>query len=497
MINGRCKKLANGPLGYGGIAIIFLFTTILVIAFIHEFVTSASIFNITLRKHFVLVILAIICIEFILFFFLRRPLSYTQLETLSHNQFKRHFRWKYHFSKRTVHVSSDFKSQLDRTGRWYNCRIKTSVFPSYVSSLLFGKKHEWVVIGLERNGYISQFWANKGPDSSHVAFSVELNTIIEKCHRNGYHTVIRIHNHPNPNPNRYDTLIESRQDIRSAKSCAKEVSREGVNWIDFVCSRGEFIKFYSKISNKGELDGKKATDYVDKVGINPIMDYFMQMRYVRSFFIYRLAVVLLILLEFINVLAHVKPDNIKDESNTQIVSSELSEETEPVIVEESADNYVNAEITEISILSVNADSEYRSSSGKDYSATQMIDGDYSTCWQDGSSGYGIGEVLSFEFEEAEIDLVRIVNGNRVYEGSYNLNGRLSDATLSFYLDGILVNEEIIHLEDTSEEVALEFSLSEPVTCNKMFITIDEVYEGVAYTDTAVSEVMIIGRPIVE
>ncbi len=146
---------------------------------------------------------------------------------------------------------------------------------------------------------------------------------------------------------------------------------------------------------------------------------------------------------------------------------------------------------EIQILEATSDSYYHSNkNGMDYTADLIIDNDYSTCWQDGSEGYGVGENLTFSFQQCNVGKISIVNGNRRNEDSYLKNGRLAQATLSFYLNDVLVDTCVIEIEDNPEKELETFLLETPVDCDTMILTIDSVFEGTNFSDTGISEVSI-------
>ena len=91
---------------------------------------------------------------------------------------------------------------------------------------------------------------------------------------------MRFHNHPNPNPRKYTTLLASEQDKLSANYCAQYVCNKGYNWLDFVCARGEWLMFYAKYSDILDIRGASASDLIDKIGITPRMDYQIRKEYI-------------------------------------------------------------------------------------------------------------------------------------------------------------------------------------------------------------------------
>lgn len=212
----------------------------------------------------------------------RKPLSYEQVRLLARANAQNYIKNKYKFKKELVTIDPIFKSNLNATGRWYEIEEPLEIFPAYIAALLEGKHHEWVIVAIEKNGIVCSMWVNKGEDNQSVSFKCDINDIIQKCHQVGGYTVMRLHNHPNSDPKHYTTLLASEQDKISAKSCAEYVCKEGINWYDFVCARGEFIQFYEQMSDEFEVQGSSTSDIIDKIGICPEMDYEFQKQYRKS-----------------------------------------------------------------------------------------------------------------------------------------------------------------------------------------------------------------------
>ena len=129
----------------------------------------------------------------------------------------------------------------------------------------------------------------------------------------------------------------------------------------------------------------------------------------------------------------------------------------------------------------------KSKNGTEYTIYNTIDGDYSTCWQDGVKGDGIGETLRYAFDDALIGKMTIANGNRRDETSYEENNRLAAAHLVFRKDGNDVYEEDIKFED-NENITSVFQFVDGVECDTIELTITDVYHGTKYKDTCVAEV---------
>ncbi len=125
--------------------------------------------------------------------------------------------------------------------------------------------------------------------------------------------------------------------------------------------------------------------------------------------------------------------------------------------------------------------------GVEYSITNTIDDDYSTCWQDGVKGDGIGETLTYGFNDALISKITIKNGNRRDGNSYKENNRLATAHLLFRKDGSDVYEEDIEFED-NENITSVFEFADGIDCDTIVLTITDVYHGTEYKDTCIAEI---------
>jgi len=188
-----------------------------------------------------------ILVECVFFFRHQEPLNENELLQLSKKRTREYIKKYYQFNKVTVTVNKQFKASLNPEGKWYTTEMELSLFPSYIAALLKGKKHEWVVLAIEKDGVVCGFYANKGRDKSSVSFNCSLTEVMRKCELQDCSTILRFHNHPNGNPNHETHLLPSKQDKMSAKSCAERVIHS-YNWLDFVCERGNFIKYFEQYS---------------------------------------------------------------------------------------------------------------------------------------------------------------------------------------------------------------------------------------------------------
>ena len=120
-----------------------------------------------------------------------------------------------------------------------------------------------------------------------------------------------------------------------------------------------------------------------------------------------------------------------------------------------------------------------------YPVGNAFDGDLSTCWAEGASGYGIGEGISFTVAtcgQASITL-NIYSGYHKSSERYYQNGRLMDITL-------LING--VPFTHTFSDAMLPEAITIDGLADHAFVTIDliidSVYEGNKWSDTCISEI---------
>lgn len=180
----------------------------------------------------------------------RRPLTETEIKKLMKKRRDKYI--KVHFTLRETnsYPDKDFKSKLRPSGRLYASDIDCESFPSYVSNLLKGKKHEWVVLACLKDNKVKCFYANKGNDNQSVSFNVDIYELVNFCVTNGYQTVMRFHNHPNSDPQHYTHFLANEQDRRSAEYLSNITLSAGINWLDYVFERGHVLVFARKFSEE-------------------------------------------------------------------------------------------------------------------------------------------------------------------------------------------------------------------------------------------------------
>lgn len=322
------KKTSRKRKQKDGSALLFILLGIVgLIASAVSYITTALISTIPIIA---IVFLLVLAYEGIFYLTHREPITYEQAKLLAKWNAQQYVKNRYVFKKGPVAINPIFKSNLDVTGHWYEIEEPIDTFPAYIAALLEGKHHEWVVIGIEKDGLVCNMWVNKGTDNQSVSLNCDLNDIIKKCKNVGGYTILRLHNHPNPDPRHYNTLLSSEQDKISAKSCSDFVCKEGLNWFDFICARGEYFLFFSKISDLFEVPGKSTSDIIDRIGITPEMDYKLQRRYDEAYGFHKivnnkpvLIIAVVLLCVFIYSLSADKYTSAKD-SSSEMHNTEMS-----------------------------------------------------------------------------------------------------------------------------------------------------------------------------
>jgi len=179
-----------------------------------------------------------------------RPLNSYEIGKLANKRRSKRINAYYRFRHMEVSVNPDFKKAMRAEGsfRRLNDPKPLSEFPRFAAALLKYKKHEWMVIGFERDQQIDRVWFNKGPDNKKVTAGLDYSAVIRYAHAGYYSTVIYLHNHPNPNPAMYDMLGPSEQDLVSARHTELALLPESLNLLKFVCERGRFLEYHRAIA---------------------------------------------------------------------------------------------------------------------------------------------------------------------------------------------------------------------------------------------------------
>jgi len=117
-----------------------------------------------------------------------------------------------------------------------------------------------------------------------------------------------------------------------------------------------------------------------------------------------------------------------------------------------------------------------------YDPSMLFDGDNTTAWVEADPEAGIGQSITLYFgAERQLSGFDILNGYDKDEKTWENNARIRGATLELS-DGKSFEIELPDLRDNNR-----FEFSKPVKTESLTITIDSVYDGKKYADTAISE----------
>jgi uncharacterized caspase-like protein len=148
----------------------------------------------------------------------------------------------------------------------------------------------------------------------------------------------------------------------------------------------------------------------------------------------------------------------------------------PTAVEEICNNTADDEITYC------ASSVLPQQDKNSYDPSMLFDGDNTTAWVEADPEAGIGQSITLYFgAERQLSGFDILNGYDKDEKTWENNARIRGATLELS-DGKSFEIELPDLRDSNR-----FEFSKPVKTESLTITIDSVYDGKKYADTAVSE----------
>lgn len=146
-----------------------------------------------------------------------------------------------------------------------------------------------------------------------------------------------------------------------------------------------------------------------------------------------------------------------------------------------------AGLVRIGVASAEATTSLTGKTGTVYGPERLLDGDLSTCWQEGEDGPGYGAEITLSLDgEQEIRYIRIRPGSCRSERAFYENNRPATMTLRI---GEL--EQTLDFEDADQWVM--FENSEPVTADAVTLVLDSVYEGSRWDDTCITEVELYGE----
>lgn len=127
-----------------------------------------------------------------------------------------------------------------------------------------------------------------------------------------------------------------------------------------------------------------------------------------------------------------------------------------------------------------------------YQIKNAEDADPKTCWAEAEKGAGIGQYLEYTFEgdirEAPLRGISLINGYAKSAKSFSDNTRVAEMRLS--LNGKPLHQLL--LLDTAKIQVLEIPPVMVKPKDKLRLEIIEVYPGLKYQDTCISEIVLEG-----
>lgn len=128
--------------------------------------------------------------------------------------------------------------------------------------------------------------------------------------------------------------------------------------------------------------------------------------------------------------------------------------------------------------------------GNSYSPANLFRGPDSVSWVEGRSGQGIGEWITVEFDEPRTVIsILLKNGYQKNADIYGKNSRVRRMKVQFSGgEGFDINPQDRH------GMAEVFKLAAPVKAAWVKFTIDDVYPGNKYSDTAITKLVVNSEP---
>ena len=164
------------------------------------------------------------------------------------------------FDEREFNVNSFLKSTMNAEGEFHNWDESLSEFPALAAGLLKYKKHEWVIVGFEKNKRVTKAWLNKGPDGTQVSTYLSNEAIVRIAKQGGYSTILTFHNHPASDPANFSYHEPSSTDLETAKYRASIFSAKGLNLLSFVCVAGRHYQYFTTYADKfvAKMNGRNG-----------------------------------------------------------------------------------------------------------------------------------------------------------------------------------------------------------------------------------------------
>lgn len=127
--------------------------------------------------------------------------------------------------------------------------------------------------------------------------------------------------------------------------------------------------------------------------------------------------------------------------------------------------------------------------GNSYGPSNLFRGSESIAWVEGRSGQGVGEWITVEFDDMRsVTSILMRNGYQKNFDIFQKNSRVRQLRVQFS------GGQSIMLSPQDQFNAQLFKLDQPVRAHWVKFTIDAVYAGNKYTDTAISKLIVNSEP---
>lgn len=195
---------------------------------------------------FVIAIIALVIYslyELIFFLCHQRALSKEEITKLSNIRKIKYINSHFSFSRSTYNINPKYRASLNVSGRWDKISISTKDVLSFLTVLLRYKRHEWTAFVLANESEAKYIWANKGDDNESCYYKGNLLDIVNLAKTSNCNTIIKIHNHPHTHDRYWNLLSPSDQDMKTFEILKQHLTKNGLNFIDALCTQGNFLIF--------------------------------------------------------------------------------------------------------------------------------------------------------------------------------------------------------------------------------------------------------------
>lgn len=212
----------------------------------------------------------------------KRPLTDDEIKRLSEARRVAYINETFKFTHNFVGVNKEYRSSLNREGRWDPIDIDLYKLPSMISQLLRYKRHEWFIWCLANDRKVRFIWANKGDDNKSCYSKITTQYVIRMALSKNCTNVICMHNHPHTKERTWNLLLPSTTDQRSYEKARAIFNDSGINIIEAVCSQGSFSIYGYSFSTKYYPKCSDISEIIKENGVSESQNYKLHMELRRN-----------------------------------------------------------------------------------------------------------------------------------------------------------------------------------------------------------------------